>query len=157
MRLRQEVNTSYINFLLKAEMGTQHWVFPSCCESLGSIPHRDELHTTKSWSRTEEHTLRILTTHTPKLLFAFGANLPHQRLSIVKVFCLICVSHSTREQKQQRGRNLLPLKPVVSTRFVIYPKQRVGSLPGKVQIPRSLGESPGQISFSFNRHERFHP
>lgn len=98
-----------------------------------------------SWSRTKEHTLprqpndeaRILTTHTPKPLLEFGANLPHQHLSLVKIFCLISVSHSTREQKQQRGRNLLPLEPVVSTSFIISPQQRVGCVPDSLSLWRS--------------------
>lgn len=83
-------------------------------------------------------------THTPKLLVEFGANLPHQRL-IVKIFCLISVSHSLREQKQQRGRNLLPLEPVVSTSFIIYPKRRAGFVLAAV----SFWKSPDfQVSWS---------
>lgn len=94
---------------------------------------------------------RILTTHAPKLLFEFGANLPHQRLSIVKIFCLISVSHSMREQKQQRGRNFLPLKPVVSTSFIIYPKQRVGFAPDSL----SFWKSPdSQVSWRPSRSNR---
>lgn len=97
-----------------------------------------------SWSSRKEHTLspqpnrggKIPTTHTPKPLLEFGANLPHQRLSIVKIFCLISVSPSMREQKQQRGRNVPP-EPVVSTSFIIYPKHRVGFVPGSLSFWKS--------------------
>lgn len=114
---------------------------------LASIPHGHQLHTTlcpksllvvRSWSRMNLHTHTLLEAarwrrqsrqHTPhrnnKPLFEFGANLPHQRLSTVKIFCLISVSPSMREQKQ-RGRLFLLVKPVISMSFIIYPKQRVG-------------------------------